>query len=106
RRFRATSDENAPNQPTAPSVFRARVPRTNSSTIDASTNTENVYATTPTRDDPAPAASRAAPAASAADSGHRNVRPRAGNDRRRHATSGPIPISSKSGSPKLWRKKL
>ena len=42
----------------------------------------------------------------AAASGHRNVRPNARSDARRHATSGPIPISKSSGSPNVCRKKL
>ena len=57
-------------------------------------------------EEPAPAASNAIPAINAAASGHRNVRPNARSDARRHATSGPIPISSRSGRPKLCRKKL
>jgi hypothetical protein len=86
--------------------LRAIVPRTNSSTIDASTKIENVYAITPIRDEPAPAASKPIPPATATPSGQRNVRPSARSDARRQATSGPMPIKSRSGSPKVCRKKL
>ena len=37
--------------------------------------------------------------------GQRNVRPRPRSDARRHAISGPTPISSSSGRPKIRRKK-
>src|SRR5437870_3363133 len=100
------SDENAAGQPTPPSALRALVPRTNSRTIDARTNTEKVYAITPIREEPAPAASKPIPVATAAPSGQRNVRPSARNDARRQATSGPIPINRSSGNPKGRRKKL
>ncbi len=85
---------------------RARVPRTNSSTIAAATNAENVYASSPGVELPKPSTSSATPVTSAADAGTTNVRPSARSEARRHATSGPIPISSRSGSPKLCRKKL
>ena len=42
----ATSDEGARPRPPA-TARRARVPRTNSSTIEASTKAENVYAMSP-----------------------------------------------------------
>ena len=37
--------------------------------------------------------------------GQANVSPRLRSEARRQATSGPIPISSSSGSPKMRRKK-
>ena len=46
------------------------------------------------------------PVASATPAGHANVRPSERSDARRQATSGPIPISSSSGSPNARRKKL
>ena len=84
----------------------ARVPRMNSSTIDASTNAENVYAIRPGVELPSPRRSARTPVTSEATAGMTNVFPSARSDARRHATSGPIPISSSSGSPKLCRKKL
>ena len=83
----------------------ARRPRTNSSTIDAATNAENVYASRPGVELPKPVAMSATPVTTAATAGTMNVLPSARSDARRHATSGPMPMSSSSGSPKLCRKK-
>ena len=89
----------------APSAFRARVPRANSITIVASTNAENVYATRPGIELPAPRTSSTTPVASATTVGQRNVVARLLSDARRQAMSGPIPISSSSGKPNARRKK-
>ncbi len=105
RRLREINDVNAPGQLVAPSALRARVPRANSSTIVVATNAENVYATSPGMELPAPRTSRTIPVTTATPVGHRNVVRRLGSEARRQATSGPIPISSSSGSPKMRRKK-
>ena len=81
------------------------MPRTNSSEIDASTNAENVYAIRPGVDDPEPSASSTTPTRIAKPAGHMNIRPSERSDARRHAISGPIPISSSSGNPNVRRKK-
>src|SRR5688572_18329130 len=74
--------------------------------IDASTNALKVYVTRPGSDVPAPNKSSTPPATSAASAGQMSVRFSDEIDARRHATSGPIPISSNSGSPNARRKKL
>ena len=75
-------------------------------TIVASTNAENVYAMSPGIEIPAPSSEQD-------DAGRERDARRPGEDvvasprseARRHATSGPIPISRSSGSPKTRRKK-
>ena len=80
-------------------------PRTNSRTIDAATKAENVYVSRPGHELPKPSASSATPVATATVNGITNVFPSERSDALRHATSGPSPISSSSGSPNVWRKK-
>ena len=90
----------------SPSALRALVPRVNSSTIAARTKTENVYATSPPMFEPAPRPISTPPATTATAVGQRRLNPSARSELRRQATSGPIPISNSSGSPKTRRKKL
>ena len=71
---------------------RARKPRTCRRSGPASTTRRRARSAT-------------APAASATAAGHASVRPSARSEARRQATSGPMPISSSSGSPKMRRKK-
>ena len=66
---------------------------------------EKLYAISPGVEEAAPATTRPTAVRSAAANGQANVRPSARTDARRHATSGPSPISSSSGSPNVWRKK-
>ena len=54
---------------------------------------------------PAPSASSSEPGASAAAAGPATARPSAWSDARRQATSGPMPMSRTSGSPKAIAKK-
>ena len=99
------SDENAPDHDVSASAFRARVPRANSIAIVAITNVAKVYARSPGMELPEPRKIRDTPATSAATVGQRNVVTRLLADARLQAMSGPIPISSRSGSPKIRRKK-
>ena len=99
------SDVNAPTHDVAPSALRARVPRANSMTMVARTNAENVYATRPGIELPAPRKRRTTPVTSATTVGQRKVVARLLNEARRHAMSGPMPMSSSSGSPNARRKK-
>jgi hypothetical protein len=71
----------------------------------ARTKAENVYASRPGQELSKPSTSSATPVTTAAENGTRNVLPSERSDARRHATSGPSPINSSSGSPKVWRKK-
>ena len=73
--MRPTSEEKAPSQVASPSAFRARVPRTNSSTIAAKTKAQNVYATSAGALEPAPRATSATPHASANTAGPSRLAP-------------------------------
>ena len=64
-----------------------------------------MYASRPGHELPKPSASSTAPVTIAAANGMRNVFPSERSEAFRHATSGPSPISSSSGSPNVWRKK-
>ena len=99
------SDVNAPSQDGAPSAFRARVPRANSMTIVVRTKAENVYATRPGIELPAPEEEEDDAGHEGNEVGHRKVVARLLSEARRHATRGPIPISSSSGRPNARRKK-
>ncbi len=74
-------------------------------TIVVATKAENVYAMSPGGELPAPSTTSASPVASATRVGQRNVVARLASDARLQAISGPIPISNRSGSPKIRRKK-
>src|SRR5262245_26780986 len=74
--------------------------------IVARTKAENEYVTSPAGADAAPSRATTTPATSAATVGHRSARRNPAYDVRLHASSGPMPMSSSSGSPKARRKKL
>ena len=66
----------------------------------------SVIAVSPAQLEPSPASASSAPPATADVTGQRNVRQRLPGVARRHAISGPIPVSASSGSPNATRKKL
>ena len=84
------------------------MPFANSIAIDASTKAQNVYVDEAGQRRAGAEAASSTPAGDDGDErrpGQRALQ-RAQIDARRQATSGPIPISSSSGSPKTRRKKL
>ena len=81
------------------------MPRANSIVIVTVTNTHSESAVSPAGLDPRPASHKSTAPVSAEITGHRNIRHRLPGDALRHAISGPIPVSAKSGSPKMTRKK-
>src|SRR3972149_2191924 len=99
------SDENAAGHDAAPRALRARAPRPNSRTIAAPTNAENVYATRPGIELPAPRARSTTPAERATSVGQRNVVARLRSEALRHAINGPMPINNSNGRPNARRKK-
>ena len=64
-----------------------------------------MYVSSPGSELPKPSTSSTTPVTTATANGITNVLPSERSDALRHATSGPIPIRSSSGSPNVWRKK-